>query len=116
MIRASAETLLITLSSDAEFRLDGNVFENNRLNRIMIQGNGPDVGREHVEIGANAFNGNTGPFPEIEIVNVHTVILHSNAFYCKSPKLDSVIYVGWKLKNNQQSNGSVLFMECFSRI
>lgn len=81
-IQASAETLLITLSSDAEFQLDGNVFEKNRLNRIMIQGRGPDFGQEHVEISANAFNGNAGPFPEIEILNVHTVILHSNAFYC----------------------------------
>lgn len=83
MINSSAETLLITLSSDAEFQLDGNVFENDRLNRIMIQGRGPSFGQEHVEINANAFNGNTGPFPEIEIVNVHTVILHSNAFYCE---------------------------------
>lgn len=83
MIRPSAETLLITLSSDAEFTLDGNVFTNNRLNRIMIQGSGLDSGREHVEISANAFNGNAGPFPEIEIVNVHTVNIRSNAFYCK---------------------------------
>ncbi|XP_031628449.1 uncharacterized protein LOC116344162 [Contarinia nasturtii] len=81
MIQPSAETLLITLSSDAEFTLDGNVFKNNRLNRIMIQGSGFDTGREHVEIKANAFSGNFGPFPEIEIVNVHTVNIRSNAFY-----------------------------------
>ncbi|XP_055305282.1 uncharacterized protein LOC129569986 isoform X1 [Sitodiplosis mosellana] len=81
IIRPSAETLLITLSSDAEFTLDANVFTNNRLNRIMIQGSGLDSGREHVEISSNAFNGNGGPFPEIEIVNVHTVNIRSNAFY-----------------------------------
>lgn len=49
----------------------------------MIQGKGPDFGREQVEINTNAFNGNAGPFPEIEIINVHTVVLHSNAFYCE---------------------------------
>lgn len=80
MIRSSAETLLIKLSSDAEFRLGANVFTNNRLNRIKIEGK---LGREHVEIGTKAFYGNSGPFPEIEIVNVHTVIIRSNAFYSK---------------------------------
>lgn len=49
----------------------------------MIQGSGLHTGREHVEIKANAFTGNLGPFPEIEIVNVHTVNIQSNAFYRK---------------------------------
>lgn len=83
MIRLPAETLLITLASDAEFQLDGNVLTNNRLNRIKIQGSGMESGREHVEIRSNAFNGNAGPFPEIEIVNIYSVEIHSNAFYCK---------------------------------
>lgn len=82
MIRSSAETLLITLSPDAEFTLDGNVLVNNRLNRIMIQGSGTNYGREHVEINPFAFNGNTGPFPEIEIANVYSVNIRPNAFYC----------------------------------
>lgn len=82
-MRSSAETLLIHLSGDAEFRLDGNVFKGNRLNRIMIQGTGSRSGREHVEIGTNAFNGNAGPFPEIDIVNVHTVVIRPNSFYCE---------------------------------
>lgn len=42
-----------------------------------------ESGREHVEIHANAFNGNAGPFPEIELVNIYSVEIHSNAFYCK---------------------------------
>lgn len=56
----------------------------NRLNRILIQGSGTESGREHVEINSYAFNGNDGPFPEIEIVNVYSVEIHSNAFYRKS--------------------------------
>lgn len=99
-IRATAETLLITLSSDAKFQLDGNVFENNRLNRIMIQGKGPDFGREQVEINTNAFNGNAGPFPEIEIINVHTVVLHSNAFYCEYFRFFEYIFFLFLLLSN----------------
>lgn len=82
LIRPAAEALLIKLSRNAEFRLGGNVLTDNYLNRVMIQGNGMNSG-EHVEISSNAFHGNTGPFPEIEIVNVHTVIIRSNAFYSK---------------------------------
>lgn len=100
MIRSSAETLLIKLSSDAEFRLGANVFTNNRLNRIKIEGSNPKLGREHVEIGTKAFYGNSGPFPEIEIVNVHTVIIRSNAFYSKyCTQLQHLILFSFFLKN-----------------
>lgn len=37
----------------------------------------------HVEIAKNAFNNNSGPFPDIEIVNVESVIIQSHAFYRK---------------------------------
>lgn len=80
-MRPSADTLLIHLSSNSELRLDGNVFEGNRLNRIMIQGT--KSGHEHVEISSNAFYGNRGMFPEIDIVNIHTVVLRSKSFYSK---------------------------------
>lgn len=70
------------MSSNAEFRIGGNVFTENHLNRVMIQGNGLNS-HEIAEIDANAFQGNAGPFPEIDIVNVHTVIIRSNAFYRK---------------------------------
>lgn len=82
LIRPAAEALLIKLSRNAEFRLDGNVLADNSLNRVMIQGNGMHSD-EHVEISSNAFYGNSGPFPKIDIVNVHTVIIRSNAFYSK---------------------------------
>lgn len=72
--------MLITLESGVDFHFDGNILSNNRLNRIKIQGTGAD---EHVEIRGNAFYGNMGPFPEIEIVNVGSVNILSNAFYRK---------------------------------
>lgn len=65
----------------------------------MIQGSGLDSGREHVEISTNAFNGNDGPFPEIEIVNVHTVNIRSNAFYRKCFCVDRIM-----LQNNSILN------------
>lgn len=61
----------------------------------MIQGKGPDFGREQVEINTNAFNGNAGPFPEIEIINVHTVVLHSNAFYCEYFRFFEYIFLNF---------------------
>lgn len=73
--------MLITLASGTDFKLDGNVLTENRLNRIKIQGSDMDSG--HVEIAKNAFNNNSGPFPDIEIVNVESVIIQSHAFYRK---------------------------------
>lgn len=100
MIQSSAEKLLITLSSDAEFTLDGNVLTQNQLNRIMIQGSGLE-GREHVEFKSQAFNDNSGPFPEIEIVNINTVIIRPNAFFCKSFVTLDLIQIIWSSEKNQ---------------
>lgn len=68
------------LSQKAGLRIDENMFVNNKINRISIQGTHP-YGQEHLEISSKAFHGNTGPFPEIEIRNVHTVLIQTNAFY-----------------------------------
>lgn len=74
-----ADTLLIKLSSDSKFQLRSNSFNQNRLNRVLIEGS--KWGREQVVIDTNAFHGLAGPFPEIEIVNVHTVFVQPKAFY-----------------------------------
>lgn len=58
-----------------------NSFNQNRLNRVLIEGS--KWGREQVEVDTKAFNGMAGPFPEIEIANVHTVFIHPKAFYSK---------------------------------
>lgn len=64
-------------------------------------------GREHVEIHSNAFNGNSGPFPEIELVNIYSVEIHSNAFYCKWCENESknILFCKWKAWTN--------FLLCF---
>lgn len=56
------------------------MFANNRINRISVEGSYPK-GQEQLEINSKAFFGNNGPFPEIEIKNVHTVLIQANAFY-----------------------------------
>lgn len=73
----------INLSQNAALRIDENMFAGNRINRISIRGSRPKA-MEHLEIGTRAFYGNNGPFPEIEIANVHTVLIQANAFYRKS--------------------------------
>lgn len=72
----------INLSQNTALRIDENMFAGNRINRISIRGSHPK-GLEHLEIGTKAFYGNNGPFPEIEIANVHTVLVQANAFYRK---------------------------------
>lgn len=74
-----ASLIIIKLESNAEFRLDGNMFAGNPLNRITIQGNK----RETVEISPHAFYGTRGPYPEIDIINVHSVVIHNNSFFGK---------------------------------
>lgn len=72
----------IRLSQSSGLRIDENMFATNRINRISISGTHPH-GEEHLEISSKAFHGNNGPFPEIEIKNVHTVLIQANAFYRK---------------------------------
>lgn len=72
----------LRLSHNAGLRIDENMFMTNRINRISIQGTYPHS-EEHLEFNSRAFFGNNGPFPEIEIKNVHTVLIQANAFYRK---------------------------------
>lgn len=80
-VHTSATSILIKLSADAEFRLEGHMFAGNNLNRITIEGTGSRSGREMVEIRSNAFYGNSGPFPEIDILNVHSVFIQNGSFF-----------------------------------
>lgn len=82
----------IRLSQNAGLRIDENMFASNRINRISINGTYPH-GEEHLEISPRAFYGNNGPFPEIEIKNVHTVLIQANAFYRKSLWNDFLLIV-----------------------
>lgn len=84
-VHPSATSILIKLAMDAEFQLEGHVFAGNSLNRITIEGTGSRNGREIVEIHTNAFYGNSGPFPEIDIVNVHSVVIQKGSFFGETP-------------------------------
>lgn len=57
-------------------------FENSLLNHVLIRGNynGDTGSSDHVEFLAKAFCLNNGTYPELEVVNVHTVVFHSQTF------------------------------------
>lgn len=81
-IPKAATSLRIRLSDDTQLRIDEDFFYQNTVNRISIQG---DAGawqksRTQVEVGPEAFKGNNGPFPEIEISNIFAVVIRTRAF------------------------------------
>lgn len=57
-------------------------FENSLLNHVLIRGNynGEAGSNDHVEFLAKAFCLNNGTYPQLEVVNVHTVVFHSQTF------------------------------------
>lgn len=77
-IPRAAISLNIKLSEKSKLRLDEEVFNTNKVNRILIEGN--SNGNEHVEISKNAFRNNAGLYPEIDIYNCYTVVLRERAF------------------------------------
>ncbi|XP_037029610.1 uncharacterized protein LOC119069622 [Bradysia coprophila] len=78
-ITRSTTSLLIKLKHPkSALRFDSNFFDNNNINRILIEC--PADNRVQIEVTANAFVGNEGPFPEIDIVNCFAIVLRSNAF------------------------------------
>lgn len=81
-IPKAATSLRIRLSDEAQLRIDEDFFYHNTVNRISIQGDEHawQSSRTQVEVGPEAFKGNNGPFPEIEISNLFTVVIRTKAF------------------------------------
>lgn len=81
-IPKTATSFRIRLSGDAQLRIDEDFFYHNTVNRISIEGDAAawQSSRTQVEVGPEAFKGNNGPFPEIEISNLFTVVLRTKAF------------------------------------
>lgn len=78
-ITRSTTSLFIKLKHPkSSLRFDPKFFDNNNINRILIEC--PTDNRVQIEVTANAFVGNEGPFPEIDIVNCFAIVLRSNAF------------------------------------
>ncbi|XP_055846453.1 uncharacterized protein LOC129912281 isoform X2 [Episyrphus balteatus] len=78
LIPRKATSLIIKLAPDTSLRMERGLLRDSHINRLLIEGNMIDG--EQVEIGSGAFEGNLGPFPDIQIVNCHSVILRSTAF------------------------------------
>lgn len=78
-ITRSTTSLLIKLKNPkSSLRFDSKFFDNNKINRILIEC--PADNRVQIEVTANAFVGNSGPLPEIDIVNCFAIVLRSYAF------------------------------------
>lgn len=76
--RSTTSLLLKLKHPKSSLRLDSKFFDNNNINRILIEC--PADNRVQIEVTANAFVGNGGPFPEIDIVNCFAIVLRSYAF------------------------------------
>lgn len=78
IIPPMANALIVKLAPDTNLRMERGLLQSSRINRLLIEGNMIDG--EQVEIGSGLFEGNGGPYPDIEIINCHSVILRSSAF------------------------------------
>ncbi|XP_039438664.1 uncharacterized protein LOC120419870 [Culex pipiens pallens] len=83
-IPREAKSLNIQLNVRAtRLHISSKLFENSLLNRVLIKGNYNNGGSsqvDHVEFLAKAFCLNNGTYPQLEVVNVHTVVFHSQTF------------------------------------
>lgn len=68
----------IKLGTSTQFRLSSGLFNNNTINSLTIIGNYKEG--EQVEITSDALKENNGPYPDINIQNVFTVIVRTKAF------------------------------------
>lgn len=82
-IPREAKSLNIQLNAGPRLIISSKQFENSLLNHVLIRGNynGSGTGnKDHVEFLAKAFCLNNGTYPELQVVNVHTVVFHSQTF------------------------------------
>lgn len=77
-IPENARTLRINLAPHAQLQMRENLFKNNKLNRVSIDGN--QLYKQQVDLDSFAFHNNKGLFPEIEVKNVHSLHIRGNAF------------------------------------
>lgn len=70
--------MVIKLGSFTQLRLNSGLFNNNTINSISILGNYNEG--EQLEITSEALRGNNGPYPDINIQNIFTVIIRTKAF------------------------------------
>lgn len=82
-IPREAKSLNIQLNGrPTRLTINSKQFENSLLNHVLIRGNynGDAGSNDHVEFLAKAFCLNNGTYPQLEVVNVHTVVFHSQTF------------------------------------
>ncbi|XP_037938855.1 uncharacterized protein LOC119671986 [Teleopsis dalmanni] len=82
-VPADATSVTIHLAVRTNFRLEAGFFSESRVNSLRIEGTNSD---DQVEITSEAFSGNDGPYPDIQINNVQTVFVRKQAFLACTSK------------------------------
>lgn len=73
-----ARQLIFQLVRGTDLKIENGLLEGASINRLTIEG--PTNHDGVVEILENAFKDNKGPFPDIQLVNIRTIVLHEKAF------------------------------------
>ena len=75
-------------------------------------------GEERLEIGRKAFDGNNAPLPEIELLNLHTIVLRDNAFenINNLGEFDLNVTEAWDVMVHENTFRGTIFQATFNRI
>ncbi|XP_034489640.1 uncharacterized protein LOC117793435 isoform X2 [Drosophila innubila] len=80
----------IQLTDRTQLQLHGGLFRENRVNRFVVKGANGANGNDQVELTHNAFGGNLGGYPDIQILGVNSVFVRDHAFSGGEIKLSVV--------------------------
>lgn len=73
-----ARQLIFNLADSTNLNIENGLLVGATINRLTIRGTTEHYGK--VEILENAFKDNKGPFPDIQLVDIRTIVLHERAF------------------------------------
>lgn len=73
-----ARQLIFELADSTDLQIQTGLMADASINQLTVRG--PRNHRGQVEILENAFKDNRGPFPDIRLVNVNTIVLHERGF------------------------------------
>lgn len=73
-----ARQLIFLLDRGTDLKIENGLLTGASINRLTIEG--PTNHDGVVEILENAFKENKGPFPDIQLVNIRSIVLHEKAF------------------------------------
>lgn len=116
----------IQLGSRSKLHIHEKFLGRSKINHLTVKGNylsnkgGNSVrnGQERLEIFKRAFDGNNAPLPEIELLNLHTIILRDHAFENINHlgEFDLNITEAWEVTVSESAFKNTIFQATFNRI